>query len=424
MDFKSYYEELKRRKVFKTTIAYIAAAWIIAQITADVLPIFEIPPFIQQAIIIILILGFPAVLIFAWIYDVTPEGIRKTDKAQNELPEGSRKTQRLNAAIISLLSVAVIILLYDQFGASGSEPREDQITGVYTDTVQKSIVVLPFKNWSGDASLEYVSDGIADEITTNLQDLQEFDRVVAFREALKFKYSDIGLKQISDSLNVRYILDGSMQLSGNRIRVKVQLLDGITNEYFWVEDFAARWDANELFSLQSEVTRKVLEKLKEDMGTIQVANEESFPTDNTEAYNYYLKGLYQARKGSQQGVSRAIEFFEKDTMKWNGFEYTSFYKTLLDLKDINQALWNGDFGGRPQRITTEFPKSIYAFSREKNGDKVIVILNLSPNTRSIKLTDEKFVGEYNNIFANSTMSLTQDTEMTLNPWEYMVFSNK
>jgi TolB-like protein/Tfp pilus assembly protein PilF len=310
MDFKNYFEELKRRKVIKTAVAYVAAAWIIAQATADVLPIFEIPSSVQQSIIMILIVGFPAILVLSWMYDITPEGIKKTAKAKNEMPEGIRKTWRLNAVIISLLSAIVVIVLYGQVSTPEGGPEAEQMTGMYADNIPNTIAVLPFKNWSGDEGLEYVSDGIADEITTNLQGLREY-KVVAFREAIKFKYSDIGLKQIADSLDVRFILDGSMQLSGERIRVKVQLLDGRTNEYFWAEDFTTAWDAQELFSLQSEVTRKVLEKLEKGVGEKQVLIEEGLPTDNTEAYNYYLKGMYQGRKGSQQGIGRAIQFFEK-----------------------------------------------------------------------------------------------------------------
>lgn len=339
MDFRNYFEELKRRKVFKTAIAYVAVAWILIQVTADVLPIFEIPPFIQQVIILILIIGFPAALIFAWIYDVTPQGIRKTEKAQNEVPEGMRKTRRLNATIIFLLSVAGFILLYHQFSTSDPEgSREGEMTAFYSDTIQKTIAVLPFKNWSGDRNLEYVSDGLADEITTNLQELEAFDKVVAFREALKFKYSDIGLQQISDSLDARFILDGSMQLSGDKIRVKVQLLDGKTNDYFWAEDFTTSWDAKELFSLQSEVCRRVLEKMKEDAGENAVVIDEELPTKNTEAYQFYLKGLHQLNKQSQQGVATSIEFFKQSIEQDSNF--IQAYKSLSDA-----FMYSGLFSG-------------------------------------------------------------------------------
>jgi TolB-like protein len=338
MDFKKYVEELKRRKVFKAAIAYIASAWIIAQVTADVLPIFEIPAFIQQTIIIVLIIGFPAILIFAWVYDFTPKGIKKTEKSEHTGHIMNRKTRNLNLAIISLLSITILILLYNQFRAADSASGEDQIFVASNDALQNTIAVLPFKNWSGDRDLEYVSDGLADEITTKLQETEDFDKVVAFREALKFKYSDIGLQQISDSLDVRFILDGSMQLSGNLIRIKVQLLDGKTNKYFWGEEFTTSWDSKDLFFLQSEVTRRVLENIKEDVGDTQEVFAEQLPTENKEAYQFYLKGLYQLNKQSQQGVEASIEFFKKSIELDSNF--IGAYKSLS-----NAYMYSGLYSG-------------------------------------------------------------------------------
>jgi len=137
-----------------------------------------------------------------------------------------------------------------------------------------------------------------------------------------------------------------------------------------------------------------------------------------------LDGMPLIYGGQEAPLKDRIEFFEKDTMDWNAYEYEHFYKTLLDLKHQNQALWNGKYGGQAKRIATDNAEAIYAFTREKNGDKVLIILNLSPNTQDLILSDENFTGEYTNVFANSTMSLTEDTEMTLKPWEYLVFSNK
>jgi TolB-like protein len=364
MDFKSYFEELKRRKVFKTIIAYIAAAWIIAQITADVLPIFEIPPFVQQAIIIILIVGFPAVLIFAWIYDVTPEGIRKTERDQNAVPEGHKKIRKLNTVIIFLLSIAVFIMLYDQFNISERASSETQTLVANEDTFDRSVAVLPFKNWSGDSDMEYVSDGIADEITTNLEDIKELDKVIAFRQTLKYKYLDLDLQQISDSLDVRFILDGSIQLSGDKIRVKVQLLDGKTNEYYWKEDFTTNWDTREIFTLQNEVTRRVVEKMDKEVGEDAVVFEKQLPTENTEAYEYYLKGLYQDKKGSQQGTARSIEFFSKAIELDSTFiqAYKSLSNSLME-----SGLFNGVIEQRDSwRSSKKYIEKVLEISKDEN----------------------------------------------------------
>jgi len=137
-----------------------------------------------------------------------------------------------------------------------------------------------------------------------------------------------------------------------------------------------------------------------------------------------LNGMPLVYSGQEAPVKKRIEFFEKDPIEWNNYEYASFYKTLLNLKHKNQALWNGTYGGDINRIQTGKDEHVYAFSREKNGDKVVVICNLSNEAQDIKLNGEDCVGTYTNVFANATVSIEKDTEMTLNAWDYLVYSSK
>ena len=137
-----------------------------------------------------------------------------------------------------------------------------------------------------------------------------------------------------------------------------------------------------------------------------------------------LDGMPLIYGGQEAPLYRKLAFFEKDSIEWNNYEYAGFYKTLLDLKERNQALWNGRYGGEIVRIPTGKDADVYAFTREKNEDKVVVILNLSNNPQEVQLSSEDCAGTYTNVFANGTMTIDENTQMTLNPWDYIVLSNK
>ena len=137
-----------------------------------------------------------------------------------------------------------------------------------------------------------------------------------------------------------------------------------------------------------------------------------------------LEGMPLIYAGQESAMDKQLEFFEKDTIPWGTFEYSDFYRTLNTLKHNNQALWNGEAGGQIERIKTGKDEDVYAFMREKNGDKVVVILNLSGNSQEITLAGNDYSGDYTNVFANGTSVLTDDMTMNLKPWDYLVFSNK
>jgi alpha-amylase len=137
-----------------------------------------------------------------------------------------------------------------------------------------------------------------------------------------------------------------------------------------------------------------------------------------------LDGMPLVYGGQEAPIKKRLEFFERDPINWNNYEYAGFYKTLLSLKHRNRALWNGEYGGKIIRIPTGKDADVYAFTREKEGDKVVVIINLSDKVQEIKLSSDDCTGTYTNVFANSTISIEKNTEFTLNAWDYLVLSNK
>lgn len=139
---------------------------------------------------------------------------------------------------------------------------------------------------------------------------------------------------------------------------------------------------------------------------------------------FTFDGMPLIYSGQEAGLNKRLKFFEKDQIDWGKYSKATFYKTLLELKHRNQALWNGDAGGEPRLISNTNEKNIFAYVREKNGDKIVVILNLSGQQQEVKLLAGNYAGEYNNVFGNSTVPLTENMVMQLNPWDYMVLSNK
>lgn len=310
MDFRKYFQELKRRKVFKAAIAYLVVAWVIVEVATAVLPVFDTPPVVLKVLVIVVSLGFLVNLVISWIYDVTPEGLKKTDKIKVE-PEVSRiKYRRLNRVLITLLSLVVIMLLYNQFGPYLTENPEASQEGTPTIASTSSIAVLPFKNWSGDPDLEYVSDGMADEISSKLKRIEAIEKVIPFVDMLQFKEKDISLRAICDTLEVHYILDGSVQISGKQIRVKVQLLNGQSNDYVWSDDFTGNWNTNDLFAIQSRVAENVLKRLTNDLDIEEKSYLDYMSTENMEAYTFYLKGIHQANKASSDGITQCISHLQ------------------------------------------------------------------------------------------------------------------
>ncbi len=137
-----------------------------------------------------------------------------------------------------------------------------------------------------------------------------------------------------------------------------------------------------------------------------------------------IEGMPLIYGGQEEPLDKRLAFFEKDLIPFNEYKYADFYRTLLNLKKKNSALWNGDFGGKLEKIKTGNDQNVFAFTRQKNEDKLVVLLNLSNKLQDLKLEGDFFVGTYDNVFANSTIELKKDMEMKLNPWGYMVLSNK
>ena len=316
MNIKKYIAELKRRHVFKAGIAYLVVAWLIAQIASIVLPTFEAPPFVMKTLLFILIIGFPINLVFAWIYDVTPEGIKKTKSLENKNKNSDLKSGRLNKVIIASLSLAVIILLFNQFGNNSSGNVAD------TDSHEistKFIGVLPFSNTKPDLETDYFGFAIADQIIGDLVYLKNI--IVRPSSSIrKYEKEIVDSKTAGDELNVDYILTGNFLMEGNIIRMNVELVEVSTNEIKWRDRIEV--DFESAFELQDIIAKHVVKGMNTQFSEKEINRIGKDLSSNPLAYEYYLRGVSYPH--TNEGDEMAIEMFNKS------IELDSIYAPAYD----------------------------------------------------------------------------------------------
>ena len=284
MKLKPYIEELKRRNVVKAGVAYLIVAWLIAQIASIVLPTFEVPPWVMKTLLFVLIIGFPINLVISWIYDVTPDGIKKT-KSLNE--KSMLKNQRLNKVIVSALVLTVVIIATNLFFNK-------------VITTDKSIAVLAFADMSPQKDQEYFSDGISEELLNLLAKIPEL-KVISRTSSFSYKGKNKTATEIAKELNVSYILEGSIRKAGNMVRVTAQLIRANDGFHEWSHTYDRAMDS--IFKIQDDISAEVSKQLQLSILGKQFLSK---PID-TEAYNLYLQAVHLIHQNTKESYIKAEE---------------------------------------------------------------------------------------------------------------------
>jgi TolB-like protein/Tfp pilus assembly protein PilF len=318
----SLIEELKRRNVFRVGLAYVVVAWLTAQVADLVLENITAPDWLMQTILLFLAIGFPLALIFAWAFEVTPEGIKKekdVDRSQSITPQTGRK---LNGMIMAVLVIAVAYFAYDKFAlrpASDATAVETASQGVETPTAvaeelprEKSIAVLPFANRSSRAEDEFFTEGIHDDLLTHLAKIGSM-KVISRTSVLRYKDTKKSIPEIAAELKVTTVLEGGIQRSGEQIRINVQLIDAETDEHLWAEIFDRKLTAENLFAIQSEISTKIAEALEATLSPEEESRLKEVPTTNMAAYNAYLRGRQLQEKRTSADLEQALAEFTRAT---------------------------------------------------------------------------------------------------------------
>jgi TolB-like protein len=293
-----FFEEVKRRKVYRVAVAYIIAAGGIIQIASAVFPAWELPNWSQRLLIVLLLSGFPIALILAWAFDVTPEGVRVTAPPPS-LPAHHRGRRNL----FILLTIGVLVSAVTGFFVL---PRAS------ARKLDKSIAVLPFQNLSDDQENAYFADGIQDDILTNLSKIGEL-KVISRTSVMSYRGKTANVREIGKQLGVSNILEGSVRRSGNKVRVNVQLIDANSDEHIWASDYDR--DVTDVFAIQTDLAQKISDALQAKLSPAEKSRIERKPTENGEAYLAFVQAhnLQNAMeeigklKQSEQLYTRAIQ---------------------------------------------------------------------------------------------------------------------
>ena len=332
----SFLNELKRRNVFRVGIAYVLAAWVLLQGIDFSLEVIAAPDWILQVFVLAAVAGLPVFLIFAWVFEMTPEGIKREseiDRSASITPHTGRKLDRV---IIVFLALAVALLLADRFYhseaastgeleqtavAQHSEPppkatpdsESNAPVGAGSHQDGRSVAVLPFVNMSGDQEQEYFSDGISEELLNVLVRVEGL-RVPSRTSSFTFKGSDKNVTEIGRELQVEHVLEGSVRKSGNRIRVTAQLIDVNTDTHLWSETYTRELD--DIFAVQDEIAQAIVGALKVTLSGEEQQTMASHSTSNVEAYNQYLLGRHlwnqRTTKSLQVAVTPLLKAVELD----------------------------------------------------------------------------------------------------------------
>jgi len=315
---KKFFAELKRRNVYRVAVAYSVVGWLLVQIVTQVFPFFEIPNWAIRMVIVILLLGFPLALILSWAFELTPEGIKATEDV---VPAKSirRSTGRvLDFVIIGVLVLVIIVLGFQHF-RPGRQPA--------SDVPEKSIAVLPFENRSEEKANAYFTDGIQDEILTRLAKIGDL-KVISRTSTQQYKSTPENLRDVARQLRVTYVLEGSVQKSGEAVRVNVQLIKANNDYHVWAETFDRK--LIDIFSVESEVAKAIADQLQVRLSGPEEQVIASKPTSNPAAYDAYLRGLAFTLKaattpantlGAQKYLREAVQLDPSFALSWALLSY-------------------------------------------------------------------------------------------------------
>ena len=301
----SFWVELKRRNVVRVAIAYAIVSWLLLQVADVVLDNIEAPAWVFQAILLLLVIGFPVAIIFAWAFELTPEGLKKEKDVDRSESITNITGRKLDFVIIGVLVVAVGFLLLDKIYLSEGDTAADEVIA----TERQSIAVLPFVNMSPDPDQEYFSDGLSEEILNLLAKIPDL-KVIGRTSSFAFKGKNQDLRIIGQTLGVRTLLEGSVRKSGNEVRVTVQLIDASDGTHIWSETYNRT--LNDIFAVQDDVAAAIIDALQMHISAIPTRGR---PTDNTEAYALFLKARAFVSDGrfdeSEETLLSAIELDPK-----------------------------------------------------------------------------------------------------------------
>jgi serine/threonine-protein kinase len=301
MKIDHFFSELKRRNVYKVAVAYIVAGWALAQGIAQVFPVFYVPNWAIQLVVILIIIGFPVAVMLAWAFEITPEGIKRTEDVDTTQPHSIGGAWIYIVVVSVLVSVGLFFL--GRYSATNATPGHSESAMANS---KKSIAVLPLVNESGDPRDEYFSDGLSEELIAALAQITGL-KVIGRSSSFRFKDTKEEPKTIGKELGVSTLLDGTVRKQGDRVRIVAQLVNAADGIQLWTRTFDR--ELKDIFAVQEEIAKAVADSLKVTLLGSDTA-QRNMPK-NIEAHNAYLQGHFHFQRRNLEDYRKAVDYFDQ-----------------------------------------------------------------------------------------------------------------
>lgn len=302
----SFFSELKRRNVYKVAVAYIVGGWALSQGIAQILPVFDVPNWAIRLVVLPIIIGFPIALIIAWAFEMTPEGIKRTEVA-DAAGQRSRGVAWIYVVLIGA-ALSVGLFFVGRYSASRTTAESGRPPAAAGSLRAKSIAVLPLVNESGDPKDEYFSDGLSEELIAALAQISGL-KVIGRSSSFRFKDRKEEPKTIGQKLGVGTLLDGTVRRQGDRVRIVAALVNASDGIQLWTRTFDRQ--LKDIFAVQEEIAQAVADSLKVTLLGTDSRSAQASATDNAEAHNAYLQGHFHLVRRNVEDFRKAIEYYDQ-----------------------------------------------------------------------------------------------------------------
>ena len=331
-----FWSELNRRNVVRVAALYIVGSWVILQ-AADVLfGVLALPPEWTRAVLAVLVLGFPLALIFAWAYEMTPEGLKRETDVDRSSAVAQATARRLDYITIGVVAVGVALFAMDRFGPAGTVPSAGQPSIRIGDAIETledrpAVAVLPFANLSESADQSFFADGLAEDLIERLSSWRVFP-VIARSSSFNFRDAGADLKNVGDALGARYIVEGSVRRAADRVRVSARLVDAVSGEDVWSDSYDG--EVEDVFKLQDELSAMIAAPLVDDMNRAEAERALRVGTESLEAWSLYQLGLQHADRFSRDDSMAARGYFARAVERDPRFATALAQLVFVNLWDV------------------------------------------------------------------------------------------
>jgi len=303
----AFFHELKRRKVFRVGVVYAGVSFILAQVADIAFPALHLPDWTLTLVIVLILLGFPVALILAWAFEITPEGVVRTEDSARQGGEES-PARRISPWVGIVGGVGVVALAGGSLFLLASQATRDPAQPGSAHGIERSIAVLPFADLSPGQDQEWFSDGITEDILIHLAHMGDL-KVIGRTSVMRYKGRDVGARQIGVELGVAVIVEGSVRRAGDRVRVSARLISAATDQQLWADSFDR--DLTDIFEIQSEIARSIAQTLHARLSPADDRRLARAPTESLEAYDHYLRGREHNQRLTRQDLLLAMDFFRQ-----------------------------------------------------------------------------------------------------------------